>query len=82
MTKVDFSGLKQKLMTSIVAISAVELLKGFMNVGSYDTTKLAWLVGIHVTFLGSLLAVVIADRVGAPLEHPSESAPTRSKPRK
>ena len=29
MTKVDFGGLKQKLMTSIVAISAVELLKGF-----------------------------------------------------
>jgi len=63
MTKVDFSGLKQKLMTSIVAISAIQVLKAFMNLGEYDTGKLGWLVGIHVLFLGSLLAVVIADRI-------------------
>jgi uncharacterized protein (TIGR00645 family) len=70
MTKVDFGGLKQKLMTSIVAISAIQVLKAFMNIdqaaGSPDTTKLAWLVGIHVLFLGSLLAVVIADRISDP----------------
>ena len=63
MTKVDFGGLKQKLMTSIVAISAIQVLKAFMNVEHYDNTKLAWLVGIHVLFLGSLLAVVVADRL-------------------
>ena len=70
MTKVDFGGLKQKLMTSIVAISAIQVLKAFMNIdqasGSPDTVKLAWLVGIHVLFLGSLLAVVIADRISDP----------------
>jgi uncharacterized protein (TIGR00645 family) len=70
MTKVDFGGLKQKLMTSIVAISAISVLKAFMNLeqatGAPDTTKLAWLVGIHVLFLGSLLAVVIADRISDP----------------
>ena len=70
MTKVDFGGLKQKLITSIVAISAIQVLKAFMNVGestgSVDSTKLAWLVGIHVLFLGSLLAVVVADRVSDP----------------
>jgi uncharacterized protein (TIGR00645 family) len=70
MTKVDFGGLKQKLMTSIVAISAIQVLKAFMNInqtaGEPDTIKLAWLVGIHVLFLGSLLAVVIADRVSDP----------------
>lgn len=75
MAKVDFGGLKQKLMTSIVAISAVELLKGFMNLQNYDSTKLGWLVGIHVTFLGSLLVVVIADRLSEPIKHPTESAP-------
>ena len=67
MTKVDFGGLKQKLMTSIVAISAISVLKAFMNLeqttGDPDTTKLAWLVGIHVLFLGSLLIVAIADRI-------------------
>ncbi len=65
MAKVDFGGLKQKLMTSIVAISAVEVLKGFMNIEKYDTTRLGWLVGIHGVFLGSLLVVVIADRISA-----------------
>lgn len=77
MTKVDFGGLKQKLMTSIVAISAVEVLKGFMNLEQYDTTRLAWLVGIHVVFLFSLLVVVIADRISEPMKHPAETAKGR-----
>ena len=65
MSRVDFGGLKQKLITSIVAISAVEVLKAFMNIDHYDTTKLGWLVGIHVVFLGSMLVVALADRMGA-----------------
>jgi uncharacterized protein (TIGR00645 family) len=72
MTKVDFGGLKQKLMTSIVAISAIQVLKGFMNVEKYGTTKLAWLVGIHVVFLLSLLAVTLSDRIGEIAKHPGE----------
>ena len=72
MTKVDFGGLKQKLMTSIVAISAIQVLKAFMNIEHYDSTKLGWLVGIHVVFLGSLLTVVLADRLSSPGQHPSE----------
>jgi uncharacterized protein (TIGR00645 family) len=79
MTKVDFGGLKQKLATSIVAISAIELLKGFMNIDKYDTTRLAWLAGIHVIFLFSLLAVVLADRLSAPMKHSSEKASKRAK---
>ncbi len=81
MTKVDFGGLKQKLMTSIVAISAIQVLKAFMNVEHYDSTKMAWLVGIHVVFLLSLLIVVIADRLSEPLHHPSES-PKTARPRR
>ncbi len=34
MGKVDFSGLKIKVIASIVAISAIELLKAFVNVGA------------------------------------------------
>ena len=34
MGKVDFSGLKVKVIASIVAISAIELLKAFVNVGA------------------------------------------------
>jgi len=65
MTKVDFSGLKQKLLASIVAISAIQVLKAFMNIDKYpDTSKLGWLVGIHVVFVLSTLVLAIADRVG------------------
>jgi uncharacterized protein (TIGR00645 family) len=78
MTKVDFGGLKQKLMTSIVAISAIQVLKAFMNVEQYDSSKLGWLVGIHVLFLGSLLAVVLADRWSDSGKHPTEKAETKS----
>jgi uncharacterized protein (TIGR00645 family) len=78
MAKVDFGGLKQKLMTSIVAISAVQVLRAFMNLGEPDSPRLAWLVGIHVVFVISMLVVVLADRISTPTEHPSESqAPTR-----
>jgi uncharacterized protein (TIGR00645 family) len=82
MTKVDFGGLKQKLMTSIVAISAIQVLKAFMNIekaAAPDSAKLAWLVGIHVLFLGSLLAVVIADRISDPGK-PKEEKPPASRP--
>jgi uncharacterized membrane protein YqhA len=41
------------------------VLKAFMNIDHYDSTKLGWLVGIHVVFLGSMLVVALADRMGA-----------------
>lgn len=73
MAKIDFGGLKQKLMASIVAISAIEVLKGIMDLNEPNNTRLAWLVGIHVVFLVSLLVVAISDRISEPTEHPSES---------
>src|SRR5256884_10012481 len=46
MTKVNFGGLKQKLLASIVAISAIQVLKAFMNIDTiFEPSKLAWLVG-------------------------------------
>ncbi len=54
MTKVNFGGLKQKLLASIVAISAIQVLKAFMNIDKvFDTQKLAWLVGVHLMFVVS-----------------------------
>ena len=65
LAKVDFAGLKQKLMASIVAISAIQVLKAFMNLDKYqDTTKLAWLVGIHMVFVISTLLLAVSDRIG------------------
>lgn len=77
MTKVDFGGLKQKLMSSIVAISAIQLLKAFMNVGSYEDKKLYWLAGIHVVFLGSMLIVAIADRLAEKTKPEEEKPPSK-----
>ncbi len=64
MTKVDFAGLKQKLLASIVAISAIQVLKAFMNLDkAADTTRLGWLVGIHLVFVTSVLLLAASDRL-------------------
>ena len=70
MSKVDFAGLKQKLLASIVAISAIQVLKAFMNLDQYPgTTRLGWLVGIHLVFVLSVLVLAIADRLGETKAH-------------
>jgi uncharacterized protein (TIGR00645 family) len=62
MTKVDFAGLKQKLLASIVAISAIQVLKAFMNLDTrIDEKSLAWLVGIHLVFVVSGLLLALTD---------------------
>lgn len=71
MGKVDFSGLKIKLIASIVAISGIELLKAFINVNNYDNTQLAWKVGIHVVLVVSGVMFALMDRIaeGATAKH-------------
>lgn len=62
MAKIDFSGLKLKLLSSIVAISAIQVLKAFMNVRNVSDRELAWLVGIHLLFVVSGLLMALTDR--------------------
>jgi uncharacterized protein (TIGR00645 family) len=65
MTKVDFAGLKQKLLASIVAISAIQVLKAFMNIdAAFDARKMGWLVGVHLVFVVSTLVLALSDRWG------------------
>ena len=64
MGTVDFSGLKMKLIASIVAISAIALLKAFMRLAegdSVDDRHLMWLVGIHLTFVVSGVMLALMD---------------------
>jgi uncharacterized protein (TIGR00645 family) len=61
--EIDFGELKLKLMASIVAISAIKLLEGFMDVGHASDRELYWLAGIHLTFVVSTLFLALADRV-------------------
>jgi uncharacterized protein (TIGR00645 family) len=63
MSKINFGGLKQKLLASIVAISAIQVLKAFMNIDTaFDPNKLAWLVGVHLAFVVSAFMLAISDR--------------------
>lgn len=63
MGKVGFADLKIKLMGAIVAISAVELLKAFINMKQFTTEELAWRVGIHFTFVVSGVLFAVTDRI-------------------
>jgi len=64
MTQIDFAGLKQKLFASIVAISAIQVLKAFMNLDKMQNDRtLAWLVGIHLMFVVSGLLLAWTDRL-------------------
>jgi uncharacterized protein (TIGR00645 family) len=62
MGKIDFTGLKLKLVSSIVAISAIQVLKAFMNVGKVSDRELLWLVGIHMMFVVSGLLMALTDK--------------------
>jgi uncharacterized protein (TIGR00645 family) len=64
MGTVDFSGLKMKLIASIVAISAIALLKAFMKLAegdAVDDRHLVWLVVIHLTFVVSGVLLALMD---------------------
>ena len=66
MTQVDFAGLKQKLLASIVAIATIQLLKAFMNIdAAFDATRMAWLVAVLLVFVISTLLLALSDRWGA-----------------
>jgi len=65
MGKIDFTGLKLKLLSSIVAISAIQVLKAFMNVANTSDRDLMWLVIIHLVFVGSGIILALTDRIAA-----------------
>ena len=70
MGKVDFAGLKLKLIASIVAISGINLLKHFMALdpGQMNAGKehqLFWMVIIHMVFIASGVMLAFMDKVAA-----------------
>lgn len=68
MGKVDFSALKLKLIGSIVAISAIELLKAFVNMDDIlakdnGQQQLIWKVAIHMVLVVSGVLFAVMDRM-------------------
>jgi uncharacterized protein (TIGR00645 family) len=69
MGTVDFSGLKLKLIASIVAISGIALLKSFLTLtepsAPLDAPRLTWLVAIHLTFVVSGVVLAAMDWISS-----------------
>lgn len=67
MGTVDFSGLKLKLIASIVAISGIALLKSFLEISDGPTfeleqqQRLMWQVIVHIVFVVSGVLLALMD---------------------
>jgi uncharacterized protein (TIGR00645 family) len=67
MGTIDFSGLKIKLIGSLVAISVIELLKDFIELANGeagskpDFQSIFWRVVIHLTFVASGVLFAVMD---------------------
>lgn len=60
---IDFTQLKLKLLSTIVAISAIKLLEVFMDVPKFDTRELNYYIAIHLTFVLSTFLFAFSERV-------------------
>jgi uncharacterized protein (TIGR00645 family) len=68
MVKIDFTGLKLKLMSAIIVISAIQLLRAFMDVKDTTDRELFWYAGIHIVFVLSAVMLALTDRL-SPGDH-------------
>jgi uncharacterized protein (TIGR00645 family) len=76
MGTIDFTALKLKLLSSIVAISAIQLLKQFMGIKEASDRDLMWYVVIHLVFVGSSVLLALSDRLAG-----DHHAPPRPEPK-
>ncbi len=74
MGSIDFTGLKLKLMSSIVAISAVQLLRLFLALGTTADRELYWSMSIHMLFVVSSVLLALSDRISSNAGHAKPSA--------
>lgn len=83
MGTIDFTALKLKLLSSIVAISAIQLLKQFMAIKpGADREPLLWYVVIHLVFVGSSVLLALSDRISGDhrsTSHLPEPSPARDR---
>lgn len=74
MGTIDFSALKLKLLSSIVAISAIQLLKQFMEIkkslaSPTGERELMWYVIVHLVFVVSSVLLALSDRISGDHGH-------------
>lgn len=61
--KLDPATVKLKLAASIVAISAIHLLRQYMSTESFDTERILVLTGVHLAFVVSALLLAVVDKI-------------------
>jgi len=68
MGTIDFSGLKLKLLGSLVALSVIELLKDFIELSTLEDGEVGqgtiWRIVIHLTFVVSGVLFAVMDKIG------------------
>ena len=65
MGKVDFSGLKLKLISSIVAISGINLLEAFMSLKDHTDREVKFQIIIHLVFIASGVFLALMDWIAS-----------------
>lgn len=65
LAKLDAGSVKVKVAIAIVVISAIDLLKAFLEIEDVANDKLLWRVIVHLTFVTSALALAWLDRLTA-----------------
>lgn len=77
----DFSALKLKLIGSIVAVAAIDLLGAFMNVDQFTSEQLAWKIGIQMSFVVAGVLYALMERIAVQARHIEEddSAPRQGR---
>lgn len=69
MGKVDYSGLKLKLIGSIVAISAIDLLRVFMNINSFSREQIGLMLTIHFVLILSGVLFAYMDKIASEIRN-------------
>ena len=82
---IDFADLKLKVIASIVAISAIALLRSFLLLGDpaiqVDPLRLRWMVVIQLTFVASGVLLALMDWISSRVHVDSEPAHSGKLPR-
>lgn len=64
LSHVNANVLKIKLSTAIIVISAIHLLKTFINASNIDPTVMKWQTIIHLVFVVSAVGMALIDKLG------------------
>lgn len=78
MTTIDFAGLKLKLISSIVAISAIHLLGAFMEIETQSDRSLMWSTGIVMAFTVCALLMALTERFNGHAPAADHASPASS----